>query len=89
MAQLLVVTPDASAPVSISGLALLEHTLRACPSGPEALTAAARADVVVVDARGDLAVARSTCRLFAAAGNTVPLLVINCSTSRRSWSLTL
>ncbi len=78
MAQLLVVTPDsaADAPASIPGLALLEHGVRTCPPGPEALTAASRADIVVVDARADLAAARTVCRLFSAAGNSVPLLLV-------------
>ena len=79
MAQLLVVTPDASdpaAPVSLPGLALLAHTMRICLPDADALTAASRVDAVVIDARTDLAAARTVCRLFVAAGNSVPLLLV-------------
>ncbi len=76
MAQLLVVTSDAAGADALPGLALLSHDLRSCPPDADALTAAARADVVVVDARTDLAAARTVCRLFAAAGSPQPLLLV-------------
>lgn len=80
MAQLLVVTPEADASATeattIAGLSLLAHSLRTCLPDPDALTAAARADAVVIDARVDLAAARTICRLFGAAGNSVPLLLV-------------
>lgn len=76
MAHLLVVTPDAAGADALPGLALLAHRLDACPPDADALTAAARADVVVVDARADLAAARTVCRLFAAAGTPQPLLLV-------------
>ena len=76
MAQLLVVTPDPGAPDSLPGLALLGHELHTSPPAPEALTEAARVDAVVVDARTDLAAARTVCRLFASAGNRVPVLLV-------------
>ena len=79
MAQLLVVTPDAASDAaehSIPGLALLSHSVRTCLATADALTAAARVDAVVVDARADLASARTVCRLFVAAGNTVPVLLV-------------
>ncbi len=79
MAQLLVVTPESttsSSPTTIDGLSLLPHTLRLIKPGPDAMTAAARADVVVVDARTDLAASRTVCRLFVTAGNAVPMLLV-------------
>ena len=76
MAQLLVVTSDAAGADSVPALNLLSHTLTACPPDADALTAATRADLAVVDARTDLAGARSVCRLFAAAGSPLPLLLV-------------
>lgn len=76
MAQLLVVTPEVGDATSIQGLALLAHTLRFSPPDAGALTAASRADAVVVDARADLAGARTVCRLFVAAGSSVPMLLV-------------
>ena len=75
MAHLLVVTPDAAGADALPGLALLAHRLDACPPDADALTAAARADVVVVDARADLAAARTVCRRCAAAGTPQPRLL--------------
>lgn len=78
MAQLLVVTPDTgpSASPTIPALTLLAHGIRTCPATADALTEASRADLVVIDGRGDLATARTMCRLFVAAGNAIPLLLV-------------
>lgn len=95
MAQLLVVTPDATdpgaAPTALPGLALLAHTFTTCPPTADALTEASRADVVVVDGLTDLAAARTVCRLFVAAGNAIPLLLVlgegGFAVVRRDWGV--
>ncbi len=80
MAQLLVVsnalaqgdTPELSLPV----LSLLPHELTVVAADTQALTEAARCDVVVLDGRTDLAGARMMTRLFSSSGSTVPLLLV-------------
>ena len=80
MAQLLVVSnalaqgdaPELSLPV----LSLLPHELTVVAAATQALTEAARCDVVVLDGRTDLAGARMMTRLFASSGSTVPLLLV-------------
>ena len=46
------------------------------PVEPSALLDAPDADVLLLDARRDLAAARSTCRLLRATGLTVPLVLV-------------
>ncbi len=80
MAQLLVVSgtltqahpPEQSLPV----LTLLPHEVTVVSSDTDALTSAARCDVVLLDGRTDLAGARTMARLFTSSGSTVPLLLV-------------
>jgi DNA-binding response OmpR family regulator len=77
LAELLLLTPstgDASA--VLPALGLLAHRVRVLPVEPSALLHAADADILMLDARRDLATARSTCRLLHTTGLTVPLVLI-------------
>ncbi|HVF06572.1 MAG TPA: response regulator transcription factor [Frankiaceae bacterium] len=76
MSVLLVLTaaPDAAAVLPSAGL--LGHVLRRAAPEPAALLAAPAADVLVVDARTDLAAAKSLCRLLRTTGIATPLLAV-------------
>jgi DNA-binding response OmpR family regulator len=60
----------------LPALGLLLHTVRVAPAESSALIDAPPADAVLVDARRDLAQARSLCRLLRTTGLDAPLLVI-------------
>ena len=76
MAEVLVLTnAPASEPV-LPALDLLSHRVRHIPAEPAQLVNAPDADAVVVDARADLAGAKSLCRLLRAAGQDAPLLLV-------------
>jgi DNA-binding response OmpR family regulator len=60
----------------LPALDLLPHSLRTAPRDVRALVAGASPDVVVVDARSELAEARSTCRMLHATGLGVPMLAV-------------
>ena len=74
MATLLLLT-NAMTPSAevLPALALLGHTVRVAPMEASALLSAPQADAVLVDARRDLAGARSLCRLLRTTGLTAPL----------------
>ena len=80
MAALLVVSngltngvrPEAVLPA----VGLLSHELRGAPANTSALTESAKADVIVIDGRSELANARMICRLFVSSGITLPLLLV-------------
>ena len=77
MAHLLLLT-NALTPSAevLPSLALLSHHVHILPAEPAALVDAPNADAVLVDARRELAAARSLCRLLRATGISVPLLAI-------------
>ena len=77
MASLLLLT-NAMTPSSevLPALALLGHSVRVAPAEVSALLNAASPDAVLVDARKDLAGARSLCRLLRTTGVTVPLFAV-------------
>ncbi|MEO3936669.1 response regulator transcription factor [Dermatophilaceae bacterium Soc4.6] len=77
MAALLLLT-NALAPSAevLPALGLLSHHVRILPAEPTALVDAPAGDVVLVDARFDLAQARSLCRVLRATGLTNPLLAV-------------
>ena len=77
MATLLLLT-NAITPSSevLPALALLGHSVRVAPAEVSALLNAPQSDAVLVDARRDLAGARSLCRLLRTTGVTVPLFVV-------------
>ncbi len=77
MADLLLLTPSAGGSAQVlPALGLLNHRVRVLPMEPSALLDAPDADVLLLDARRDLAAARSTCRLLRATGLTVPLVLV-------------
>ena len=77
MASLLLLT-NALAPSAdvLPALGLLGHSVRVAPAEVSALLNAPQADAVLVDARKDLAGARSLCRLLRTTGLTAPLIVV-------------
>ena len=77
MAHLLLLT-NALTPSTevLPALSLLSHHVHILPAEPAALVDSPSGDVVIVDARRDLAVARSLCRMLRATGVSVPLLAI-------------
>jgi DNA-binding response OmpR family regulator len=60
----------------VPSLGLLLHTVRVAPAEAATLIDAPAADAVLVDARHDLAHARSLCRLLRTTGLDAPLLLI-------------
>ncbi|MBO0803663.1 MAG: response regulator transcription factor [Nocardiopsaceae bacterium] len=77
MSELLLVT-RALEPSSevLPALGLLLHSVRALPADESALVDAPPADVVLVDARRDLAHAKGICRLLHATGLDCPMMAI-------------
>lgn len=75
MAQLLILTPAVNSDV-LPALALLSHKIRQIPAHPAQLVNAPSCDVLLVDARQDLASAKSLCKLLRTTGITVPLLLV-------------
>jgi DNA-binding response OmpR family regulator len=77
MAHLLLLT-NALAPSAevLPALGLLGHHVRILPAEASALVDAPEADAVLVDARRELAMAKSLCRVIRTTGLSSPLLVI-------------
>src|SRR5918995_3348506 len=77
MAQLLLLT-NTLAPSAevVPALGLLSHHVRTLPAEASALVDAPQADVVVVDARRELAMAKSLCRVICATGISSPLMIV-------------
>ena len=77
MSELLLVTGvlEPSSEV-LPALGLLLHSVRVLPADASALVEAPPADVVLVDARRDLAHAKSICRLLHTTGLDCPMLAI-------------
>ena len=77
MAHLLLLTNSLAPSAEVlPALALLSHHVRIMPAEPAALVERPVADAILVDARRELAVAKSLCRLLRATGVSVPLLAI-------------
>lgn len=76
MAQLLVLTSAPAAEHVLPALDLLSHRIRTIPAQPAELVTAPDADVVIVDARSDLAAAKSLCTLIRTTGLRGPLLLV-------------
>src|SRR5690606_7454353 len=76
VAHLLVLssTPDTDA--VLPALDLLSHRTTRIPASPAQLVSAPQADVIVVDARTDLAGAKSLCRILTTTGIDAPLLLV-------------
>ena len=77
MAHLLLLT-NALAPSAevLPALGLLSHHVRILPAEPTALIDAPKADAVLVDARRELAMARSLCRVIRTTGLSAPLFAV-------------
>jgi DNA-binding response OmpR family regulator len=75
VAQLLILTPAVDNDV-LPALSLLSHRVRRIPAEPASLVNAPSSDLILVDARGDLASAKSLCKILTTTGITVPLLVV-------------
>ena len=77
MAHLLLLT-NTLAPSAevVPALGLLSHHVRILPAEATALVDAPSADVVIVDARRELAMAKSLCRVICTTGISIPLLVV-------------
>jgi len=75
MAQLLILTPQVDNDV-LPALSLLSHKVRAIPAEPAQLISAPPSDVILIDARFDLASAKSLCKILTTTGITVPMILI-------------
>ncbi len=75
MAQLLILTPQVDGEV-LPALALLGHSVRTIPAEPAQLITAPSCDMIVVDARSDLASARSLCKILTTTGVNVPIVLV-------------
>lgn len=75
MAQLLILTSQVNADV-LPALGLLSHRVRLIPATPASLVGAPAADIIVVDARADLASAKSLCKILNTTGAGSPVLVV-------------
>lgn len=79
MARVLAVSPlarSASGEPAIATLSLLAHPVMEMRPDAAIVTAAQRADLIVLDGRTDLSAARQMCRLLDAAGSVVPVLLV-------------
>jgi len=75
LAQLLILTSSLEAEV-LPALGLLSHSIKQIPAAPAALVSAPPADLILVDARQDLASAKSLCKILTTTGVNVPLVLI-------------
>jgi len=73
---ILLAAPQAPASDVLPALDLLPHTLRSAQRDLRTLMAGPSPDVVLVDARTDLAEARATCRMLHATGLHIPLIAV-------------
>jgi DNA-binding response OmpR family regulator len=74
--QILLLTTDAERSAVLAALDLLPHQIRLAPRDVPALLSAERADLLLIDARAELAAVRSTCRMLHATGLGVPMLAV-------------
>ena len=75
MAQLLVLTPAVDTEV-LPALGLLSHKVRQIPAEPAQLISAPPCDLILLDARQDLASAKSLCKILTTTGVTVPIVLV-------------
>ena len=79
MGRVLAVSPRAASAIgeaALPALGLLSHTVREVLPDSSVATEAGKVDVVVLDGRADLAIARQMCRLLEASGNETPVLLV-------------
>jgi DNA-binding response OmpR family regulator len=75
MADLLILTSRVDADV-LPSLGLLSHRVRRVPAQPAALVGAPNADAILVDARTDLAAAKTLCKILQTTGAGCPVIVV-------------
>lgn len=75
MAQLLILTSAANNDV-LPALALLSHRARLIPAQADQLIHAPDSDLMLVDARSNLAAAKSLCQILRTMGSSTPLLLV-------------
>jgi len=75
VAQLLILTSAVNSEV-LPALGLLSHRVRVIPAEPSSLVTAPNADLILVDARQDLASAKSLCKILTTTGISVPLVLV-------------
>ncbi|GAB3616356.1 two-component system response regulator GlnR [Okibacterium endophyticum] len=75
MAQLLILTSQVDNDV-LPSLAFLSHRVRQIPAQPAQLVNAPSSDVLIIDARTDLAGAKSLCKILRTTGLNIPLLIV-------------
>lgn len=75
MASVLVLATRPNSEV-LPSLALLSHRVKVIPAEPAHLVSAPQADIVVLDARFDLAQAKSLCKILRTTGLNAPLLLV-------------
>jgi len=75
VAQLLILTSAGDSEV-LPALGLLSHKTRQIPAEPASLITAPACDLIFVDARYDLASAKSLCKILHTTGVTVPIILI-------------
>jgi DNA-binding response OmpR family regulator len=75
VAQLLILTSRVDNDV-LPSLGLLSHRVRQIPAQPAQLVNAPSSDLILIDARTDLAGAKSLCKILRTTGLTVPLLIV-------------
>lgn len=76
MALLLVLTAAPASEPVLPALELLSHRVRQIPAEPAQLVSAPESEIVIVDARRDLAGAKSLCKLLRTTGQDAPLLLV-------------
>ncbi|GAA3008703.1 winged helix-turn-helix transcriptional regulator [Actinokineospora diospyrosa] len=74
--DLLLLTADPEPATVVPSLMLLPHTVRTQAPEVTALLEAGSRDAVIVDARTDLAAAKSLCRLLTSGGDSCPVLAV-------------
>jgi DNA-binding response OmpR family regulator len=75
VAQLLILTSAGDDDV-LPALGLLSHRTRQIPAEPASLITAPTSDVILIDARHDLASSKSLCKILHTTGVTVPLILV-------------
>lgn len=75
MAQLLILS-SAPDPDILPALSLLSHRAKVIPASPASLVTAPSSDLMIVDARRDLASAKSLCKILVTAGGSTPVLLV-------------
>ncbi len=75
MAQLLILTSAVESDI-LPALGLLSHQVRTIPAEPASLITAPTTDLIFVDARKDLASAKSLCKILTTTGVNVPLVLV-------------